>query len=423
MREMKESVIPFLDQIPSNWEEIPIRYLFKEITAKNKLGKEKTALKFTYGTIIPKTDFDVETDDYVANTILNYTLVSKGVIMINCLNLNFDFVSQRVGLVRDNGAITSAYLAIKPNERVIPEFANYELKYFDSIKAFHNMGTGVRKTLDFAELGKKYFALPPLSEQRKIVDFLDTKCIEIDSLVTDIQSEIETLEAFKRSEISEVVTKGINKNVPMKDSGIEWVGTIPAMWDVHPVYVYFRERKNKNYALQEQNLLSLSYGKIIRKDIDTAGGLLPASFNTYNIVEVGDIIIRPTDLQNDKRSLRTGLVTEKGIITSAYIDLAPKGDINTAYFHYLLHSFDVQKVFYNMGNGVRQGLNYSEFSKLMIFAPPRNEQDDIVAFLNDKCFEIDAIIAQKKEQLDILAEYKKSLIYEYVTGKKEVPEP
>lgn len=100
-----------------------------------------------------------------------------------------------------------------------------------------------------------------------------------------------------------------------------------------------KKMKAKNYALKEQNLLSLSYGKIIRKDINTNGGLLPASFNTYNIVEAGDIIIRPTDLQNDKRSLRTGLVTEHGIITSAYIDLTPKEGINSEFFHYLLRKY------------------------------------------------------------------------------------
>ena len=149
-------------------------------------------------------------------------------------------------------------------------------------------------------------------------------------------------------------------------------------------------------------------------------GLLPASFNTYNIVEIGDIIIRPTDLQNDKRSLRTGLVTEKGIITSAYIDLAPKRKLNSKFFHYLLHSYDIKKVFYNMGNGVRQGLNYSEFSKLMVFSPPTREQDAIVEFLDDVCSKIELISLQKQKQITILENFKKSLIYEYVTGKKEI---
>ena len=134
----------------------------------------------------------------------------------------------------------------------------------------------------------------------------------------------------------------------MKDSGIEWIGEIPATWDIHPVYSYFGERKNKNSLGNENNLLSLSYGRVIRKDINANGGLLPESFNTYNIVEADDIIIRPTDLQNDKRSLRTGLVKEHGIITSAYIDLCPIKHVDSRYFHYLLHAYDVMKVFLSL---------------------------------------------------------------------------
>lgn len=182
------------------------------------------------------------------------------------------------------------------------------------------------------------------------------------------------------------------KERKMRDSGIPWIGEVPEGWGVHPLYSYFMERKNKNSMLQEQNLLSLSYGKIIRKDINTNGGLLPANFTTYNIVQPNDVVIRPTDLQNDKRSLRTGLVTEKGIITSAYISLQPITDIYVKYFHYLLHSYDVNKVFYNMGNGVRQGLNYSEFSKLMLLCPEKEEQQRIADYLDSKCSEIDALI-------------------------------
>lgn len=209
----------------------------------------------------------------------------------------------------------------------------------------------------------------------------------------------------------------------MKDSGIEYIGIIPSEWEIHPLYCYFGERKNKNYKLQEQNLLSLSYGNIIRKDIDTVGGLLPTSFNTYNIVEAGDIIIRPTDLQNDKRSLRTGLVTEKGIITSAYIDLKPYDGVNSSYFRYLLHAYDVMKVFYNMGNGVRQGLNYSEFSKLIVFEPTKAEQSKIVTYLDSKCAEIDSLCADIQSEIEILEAYKRSVITEAVTKglDKSVP--
>lgn len=201
----------------------------------------------------------------------------------------------------------------------------------------------------------------------------------------------------------------------MKDSGIEWIGQIPKHWEVHPVYAYFEEGKTKNYRMQEQNLLSLSYGRIIRKDINTNGGLLPASFNTYNVVEAGDIIIRPTDLQNDKRSLRTGLVKEQGIITSAYIDLRPKDNVNSKYYHYLLHSYDVIKVFYNMGNGVRQGLNFSEFAKLLLLEPTTVEQQQIADYLDTKCSEIDATAEDIQKEISLLEDYKKSVITEAVT--------
>lgn len=274
--------------------------------------------------------------------------------------------------------------------------------------------------LNKTDVKTTYIIVPPLQEQHRIAAFLDAKCAEIDALTADIQTQIDTLEQYKRSVITETVTKGLNPNAEMKDSGIEWVGEIPVHWPVHPVYSYYGERKNKNRLGKEDNLLSLSYGRVIRKDINTNDGLLPESFNTYNIVEAGDIIIRPTDLQNDKRSLRTGLVKEHGIITSAYIDLCPLKQVDSRYFHFLLHAYDVMKVFYNMGNGVRQGLNYSEFSRLMVFEPPYEEQVAMADYLETKVTEVDAIIEQKKEQMAVLDAYKRSLIFEYVTGKKEV---
>ncbi len=423
MRKMKDSGIEWIGKVPDVWDVKPIRAVFEEVTEKNKRGEVKNALKFTYGTIVQKTDFDAEDDEYVANTILNYTIVEPGTIMLNGLNLNFDFISQRIGLVKEKGAITSAYMAfrVKNTSYMLPEYATYLFKSYDSCKALHNMGGGVRKILNFQEFQKYYVFIPPLQEQQYIVLYLDRKCAEVDALTADIETQIEILEQYKRSTITEAVTKGLDLNAEMKDSGVEWVSKIPAIWNEHPIYCYFGERKNRNSFGREQNLLSLSYGNVIRKDINSEGGLLPESFNTYNIVEAEDIIIRPTDLQNDKRSLRTGLVKEHGIITSAYIALRPIKPVNTAYFHYLLHAFDVMKVFYNMGNGVRQGLNFSEFSKLMVFEPSRAEQDAIVKYLDSKCTVIDSAVQEKKMQLEKLAEYKKSLIYEYVTGKKEAP--
>lgn len=202
----------------------------------------------------------------------------------------------------------------------------------------------------------------------------------------------------------------------MKDSGIEWVDEIPNDWKVTRVSCLFGNRKNPNHTGEEENRLSLSYGQVVRKDINSSDGLLPESFNTYNIVEPGDIIIRPTDLQNDKRSLRTGLSKDHGIITSAYIALKPiKSQIDSRYYHYLLHSYDIEKVFYNMGNGVRQGLTFSLFAKLPIVEPSLSEQQSIANYLNHKTSQIDALVSNIEAQIAKLDEYKKTLITQAVT--------
>lgn len=214
--EMKDSGIEWVGNIPAHWDAIPIRYLFAECRLKNTLNQEKTALKFTYGTIIKKTNFDSDSDEYVANTMTNYTVVNPGTIMINGLNLNYDFVSQRVGLVKDRGAITSAYLAIAPGNRVVSEYANYQLKSWDYAKAFHNMGTGVRKTLDFSELGKKYFVTPSIEEQSEIVTFLDSKCKEIESIIESKKQQLTVIDSYKKSLIYEYVTG--KKEAPLYES-------------------------------------------------------------------------------------------------------------------------------------------------------------------------------------------------------------
>lgn len=195
-----------------------------------------------------------------------------------------------------------------------------------------------------------------------------------------------------------------------KDSGIEWIGSVPSHWRVHTLYQLVTQVKEKNSNLQEKNLLSLSYGKIKRKDIDSPDGLLPASFDGYNIIEDGDIVLRLTDLQNDHTSLRVGLATERGIITSAYTTLRPIDTSNSKYLFYLLHAFDLKKGFYGMGSGVRQGLNYAEVKELRIVLPSQKEQDAIVYFLDDQCSEIDLAIDEAKSSIQDYKTLKANII-------------
>lgn len=200
-----------------------------------------------------------------------------------------------------------------------------------------------------------------------------------------------------------------------KDSGIEWIGSVPSHWRVHTLYQLVTQVKEKNSNLQEKNLLSLSYGKIKRKDIDSPDGLLPASFDGYNIIEDGDIVLRLTDLQNDHTSLRVGLATERGIITSAYTTLRPIDTSNSKYLYYLLHAFDLKKGFYGMGSGVRQGLNYAEVKELRVVLPSQDEQNAIVRFLDNQCGQIDSIIEEAKSSIAEYKNLREAVIFEAVT--------
>ncbi len=428
---MKDSGIEWIGDIPEGWEVSRCKY---NMTFQNGYAFDSKDLVNENGVSVIRIG-DIQNNSINFEESLNYakpvtnelecfkikdkdiliamsgaTVGKIGFYDASDFNGRIGYINQRVGIIRSR----------------LDKFLFYYFSTNEFIEYILLNSAGSAQPNVSGDMVLNYpIPLPPPETQKRIADFLDAKCGKIDGLKNDIQKQIETLEQYKKSVITEAVTgklkfASINPNAKMKDSGIEWIGEIPEHWEIHPIYYYFEERKHKNSLCKEQNLLSLSYGNIIRKDINALGGLLPESFNTYNIIEKDDIVIRPTDLQNDKRSLRTGLCKEHGIITSAYITLIPKKKVNSKYFHYLLHSYDIEKVFYNMGNGVRQGLNYSEFAKLLVISPTKDEQKDIVAYLDEKCSSIDSIISTKKQQLEKLEEYKKSLIFEYVTGKKQV---
>ena len=201
----------------------------------------------------------------------------------------------------------------------------------------------------------------------------------------------------------------------MRSSGVSWIQDIPSDWGIRVLFQLVGQVKNKNKDLVENNLLSLSYGKIKRKDINNPEGLLPESFDGYNIIETDDIVLRLTDLQNDHTSLRVGQAKERGIITSAYTTLRPSSLIHPQYLYYALHAYDLIKGFYGMGAGVRQGLTYDEVKTIKVPFPPADDQSAIVDFLNDQVDQIDSIISEAKKCVDDYKRWKSSVIFEAVT--------
>ena len=322
-------------------------------------------------------------------------------------------------------ACYAGYLArIRANKLLNIKYLYYFMNcpIYDAFKSFYATKSTIENisASKYANLELVYY---PIEKQNHIVQILDAKFAVIDNLIQNQQKQIELLYAYKQSKICEVTTHGLNKNIKLKTSSIKWINSLPEHWKELWLSTLFYEHKEKNTNLMCKNLLSLSYGKIKTKDIEKRDGLLPESFDSYNIINKGDIVLRLTDLQNDHKSLRVGYSNNRGIVTSAYVTLRLKKDnAYSKYYYYLLHSYDIKKGFYGMGTGVRQDLNYKELKKLRLVYPPINEQLLIVDYLDSFCTTIDELVKLKQIKIEKLNEYKKSLIYEYVTGKREVKE-
>lgn len=418
MREMKDSGISWVGEIPKEWRCLPIRALFTENRNKNFLGKETKALQFKYGTIVPKKNFDPE-ENYVAETILNYNIVDRGMIMLNGLNLNFDFVSKRIALVAERGIITSAYMSFYPTDTtaVLSEYANYLLKSYDNCAAFHNMGGGVRKILNFDELKRQYFVLPPLVEQQRIADFLDRECGKIDGLKADIQAQIDTLEQYKRSIITEAVTHGLNPSAPMKDSGIPWVGQFPTHW-TKKKGKYILRYMSKPVKQDDGVITCFRDGEVTLRSNRREDGFTMADKEIgYQGVDVGDLVVHGMD----GFAGAIGISDSRGKASPVLNVLNTKQ--NKKYIMYYLRSMAYGEVFTALSTGIRVrscDLRWNKLAELLYPLPPIDEQNNIVNYIDEQIARTNDIIADKKLQIETLDGYKKSLIYEYVTGKKEV---
>ncbi|HHE9116111.1 TPA: restriction endonuclease subunit S, partial [Haemophilus influenzae] len=279
---------------------------------------------------------------------------------------------------------------------------------------------GLRNTISKETFFSFNTFIPPLSEQQKIAQFLNDKTAKIDQAVDLAEKQIALLKEHKQILIQNAVTRGLNPDVPLKDSGVEWIGQVPEHWELTIGMNVFRENKRDNKGMKENTVLSLSYGKIIIKPEEKLFGLVPESFETYQIVEPNDIIIRCTDLQNDQTSLRTGLAQDKGIITSAYLNLKVINNYSAKFLHYYLHALDITKVLYKFGSGLRQNLSFLDFKRLPIIDISLAEQQKIADYLDTQTAKIDQAIALKTAHIEKLKEYKSVLINDVVTGKVRV---
>lgn len=417
MREMKDSGIEWVGAIPATWQMHPLYYYFCERKCRNTLGKENNLLSLSYGRVIRK---DINTvDGLLPENYNGYNIIEKDDIVLRLTDLQNDKRSLRTGLVREHGIITSAYTTIKANRELVPEFFQYLLHSYDAMKVLYNMGSGVRQGLNFSELSKMPLISPDMLEQKKIADFLDAKCSEIDAISADIQKEIKTLEQYKRSVITEAVTKGLNPDAEMKDSGIEWVGNVPAHWDVLANKYVMKKRKDICTKWNGENVLSLTMNGVIVRDLDNPVGKMPTTFDGYQFVYRGNLLMCLFDYDVTPRCV--GIVKNAGVTSPAYSRFELKENATLEYFYYYYLMIDFTKELLHLAKNLRHSFTEEQLGALKVPLPPLDEQKNIATYLDSKCKEIEFVIASKKQQLTVIDSYKKSLIYEYVTGKKEVP--
>ena len=414
----KDSGVEWLGEVPHCWDVKKVKNIFHlivEPAAKNN----QCELLSVYTDIGVKPRAELEERGNKASTTDGYWIVKKGDIVVNKLLAWMG----AIGLSEYDGVTSPAYDILRPHQQINGKFFHYLFRTPLCLSEFKKNSRGImdmRLRLYFEKLGNIYIPFPSYPEQQKIAQFLDDKTAKIDQAVDWAEKQIALLKEHKQILIQNAVTRGLNPDVPLKDSGVEWIGQVPEHWELTIGMNVFRENKRDNKGMKENTVLSLSYGKIIIKPEEKLFGLVPESFETYQIVEPNDIIIRCTDLQNDQTSLRTGLAQDKGIITSAYLNLKVINNYSAKFLHYYLHVLDITKVLYKFGSGLRQNLSFLDFKRLPIIDVPLAEQQQIADYLDAQIAKIDQAIALKTAHIEKLKEYKSVLINDVVTGKVRV---
>lgn len=269
-------------------------------------------------------------------------------------------------------------------------------------------------------LNQTFVLIPPVPEQEAIAKYLDKECEKISRNIELLERKADAYKRLRRSIINRAVTRGLNPNIPLKPSGNDWIGDIPVHWNYERVEKCFHHNTTLNKNFEYTRAFKFYMGTIVPKNENLDEEEYREAYEKYTIVEHNDIMINGLNLNYDLKSMRVGIVPYNGIITSAYVVLRPFEGINAQFFNYLFKAFDYRKFFHGMGKGVRLTLSFNELRAFEIPIPPDEEQDQIVAYLDEKCGKIDTIIEKIVSKIERLKELKRSLINETVTGKRAI---
>ena len=419
MREMKDSGIAWIGAMPWAWKMNTIAQIFLQVKCKNTGLQEKNLLSLSYGKVKRKSIDTVE--GLLPESFDGYNIIEKDDIVLRLTDLQNDHTSLRVGLAEERGIITSAYLTIRNRSNFCPKYLYYYLHSFDIAKGFYGMGAGVRQGLNWDGVKWLKILAPSVPEQERIAAFLDAECAEIDAVLEKTRASIEEYKKLKQAVITQAVTKGVRGDRPMKDSGIEWIGEIPAEWDVLNLVAHtsmltpMRDRpENLDGPIPWVRIEDFE-GKYIESSKAGLGvSMKTVKEMNLKVYPVGTILCTSSCIMG-----KCAIVSRELVSNQRFIGIIPDRTTDKTYLYYLMTSNAERMNFLSTG-ALQANLSRSAFEHLKVQFPPYSEQQEIVAYLDDKCEKIDALIARKQQYLTEIENYKKSLIYEYVTGKKEV---
>ena len=326
----------------------------------------------------------------------------------------------KYGVANQDVAFNQQINAVIFNNMMNNKFGLYHISCQEEQHWFYANGNVVQ-ILNSQNQGKILFACPPIDEQQRIADYLDKKCGEIDRVVETEKAVIEKLKVYKQSIITEAVTKGLDKTVPLKDSGIEWIGKIPQHWEVKNSRRFFKERKERLRNDDKQLTASQKYGIIAQEEF-----MKLENQKVMTVFKGEDILkhVEPNDFVISMRSFQGGIEHSRvrGCISSAYVMLIPNDKIYPLFYKWVFKSITYIQALQSTSNLIRDGqaMRFNNFVQVPIMLLPKEEQQQIADYLDKKCSEIDKAIADKEQVIEKFKEYKKSLIYECVTGKRKV---
>ena len=428
MEKIKNSGINWIGNIPASWSVNKVKYNFINYKIIPWIRSDKyNRLALTLEGVVSRTKDD--RNGLQPKDFNSYQLLKENDLVFKLIDLQ-NISTSRVGLAHSTGLVSPAYIILHPIN-VIPKFAEYFFLSMWHRNVFNALGdAGVRSSLSVSDLLNISFLIPPTAVQARIVDFLNIKCVQINELRENIEKQLKILEEYKKSIITEAVTKGLNSNVEMKKSGINWIKKIPKDWTIKKLRYVTKNINDVDHYMPDdsEDIDKVPYLMIS----DLKSKISDVDFEKCKHISRRDYDVLSVKVKNEKddiifaryATIGTVMYIDKNLdflVSYACLTIKPQNNI---YGKFLFYYFKSNAFFEDISQYVNintQGnIGKESLSKVKIIVPPIREQENIVEYLDKKCTEIDCIINNKKKQLEILEQHKRSLIYEYITGKKEV---